>query len=212
MVAEADPKRIVARGYDEVAERYLEWHAGPDATTAWFLDEVDARTPGGAVVLDLGAGAGVPVTRRLARGRDVIALDISWRQLSLARSLVPDARLVMADVTNLPVRFSAVDAVVAFYCFVHVPKAEQPPTLRAAASCLRPGGVFAANFGTGGSDDSIEGDWLGVPMFFASHSPQQNDDMVRDAGLQIQLSEVRSIEEDGESVEFHWIIATSPAR
>ncbi len=207
MDANTNAKRLVARGYNQVAERYLRWHASPDATTERFLDEVDERVPHGSLVLDLGCGAGVPVTQRMLDARRVVGIDVSPAQLSLAHSLVPDGQLVQGDVTQLPFRPGAFDAAVALYSLVHVPRAEQLPTLRRVAECLRPGGVFAANFGTGGSDDSIQDDWLGVPMFFASFDPHTNERMVRHAGLRIEMSEVRAVDEDGQSVEFHWMIA-----
>jgi trans-aconitate methyltransferase len=60
-----DPKEIVGRGYDVMAERYLEWsdlRASPVRT--WFLGEALARIGNGTDVLDLGCGAGIPMTRR----------------------------------------------------------------------------------------------------------------------------------------------------
>jgi hypothetical protein len=44
-------------------------------------------------------------------------------------------------------------------------------------------------------------------MFFASYDPPTNERMVRAAGLRIEASEVRAVDEDGELVDFHWLIA-----
>jgi SAM-dependent methyltransferase len=143
----------------------------------------------------------------LIDGRKVVGVDISARQLALARSLVPGAQLVRGDMRRLPFRPATFDAAVALFSFVHVPRASQLPTLRLIASCLRPGGVLAANFGTGGSSDSTDPDWLGVPMFFAGFDPPTNERMVLAADLRIETSEVRAVEEDGELVDFHWVIA-----
>jgi ubiquinone/menaquinone biosynthesis C-methylase UbiE len=199
--------QLVAQGYDRVAGRYLRSRQGADVTSRRFLEVVDERIPSGSLVLDLGCGAGVPVTRTLMNQRRVVGIELSSHQLSLARSLVPSARLVQGDMMRLPFRAAAFDAVVATFSFVHVPRDEQQPTLRAVAGCLRSGGVFAANFGTGASEDAIQPDWLDVPMFFASFEPDTNERMVRLAGLEIESSEVRAVDEEGEPVDFHWVVA-----
>jgi ubiquinone/menaquinone biosynthesis C-methylase UbiE len=199
--------QLVAQGYDRVADRYLRSRQNPDTTSRRFLDAVDERIPSGSLVLDLGCGAGVPVARTLTNQRGVVGIELSSHQLSLARSSVPGARLVQGDMMRLPFRAAVFDAVVAIFSFVHVPRDEQQPTLRTVAGCLRSGGVFAANFGTGGSDDSTQTDWFGVPMFFASFEPDTNERMIRLAGLEIESSEVRAVDEEGEPVDFHWVVA-----
>ena len=86
-----DPRRIVADGYDAIAERYLAWSAERPSPTrsAWLRRAVDAIPPD-TDVLDLGCGAGVPMTRALAEGRRVTGVDLSARQVELARTNVPD--------------------------------------------------------------------------------------------------------------------------
>jgi hypothetical protein len=114
---------------------------------------------------------------------------------------------VQGDMTRLPFRPAAFDAVVALFSFVHVPRASQLPTLELIAGSLGPGGVLAANFGTGGSADTTDPDWLGVPMFFASFDPPTNEQMIQAVGFRIESSQVRAVDEDGELVDFHWVIA-----
>src|SRR5688572_14998769 len=102
MALPRDPRRIVADGYDAIAERYFEWSdAQPSDTRLAWLERADASIPSGADVLDLGCGAGVPMTRRLAIGRRVTGVDISTRQVELARANVPDATFIQADMTAL---------------------------------------------------------------------------------------------------------------
>lgn len=70
-----DARRIVESGYDSSAERYLEWSARiPDDPRLRFLAELTGRLAGGARVLDLGCGAGVPCTALLADGWFLVAL------------------------------------------------------------------------------------------------------------------------------------------
>ncbi|HEX3649718.1 MAG TPA: hypothetical protein VHV49_14940 [Pseudonocardiaceae bacterium] len=62
-----DPVDIVEAGYDRIAEKHLTWlgeiHGDPRPR---FLDDLMARLPERPAVLDLGCGAGVPCTARLA--------------------------------------------------------------------------------------------------------------------------------------------------
>ena len=85
-----DPKRVVADGYDIVAERYFDWSdASPSPTRLAWLERAVRRIPLGTDVLDLGCGAGVPMTRALAAGRRVTGVDLSARQVELARAERP---------------------------------------------------------------------------------------------------------------------------
>jgi SAM-dependent methyltransferase len=93
---ENGPKKLVAAGYDRIAEQYLQWSAGRcirDRYLARLMDLI----PAGGHVLDLGCGAGIPVARELSRKADVVGLDISTRQIELARLNVPVARFINGD-------------------------------------------------------------------------------------------------------------------
>jgi SAM-dependent methyltransferase len=109
-----DPKAIVARGYDFVAETYLEQHGRSQVRDRW-LDELIRRLPPRARVLDLGCGAGVPVALRLTeRGFDVLGIDVSIRQIELARINVPAAEFLQADMTGVGFAPASFDAIAAF--------------------------------------------------------------------------------------------------
>ena len=91
-------KQVVAAGYDRMAERYGKW-AGAiegdprDRMLARFSD----RLPTGARILELGCGAGVPSTQRLAERFEVVGVDISGSQLELARRNVLGAEFIHGD-------------------------------------------------------------------------------------------------------------------
>jgi len=86
--ASSDPrKQLVESGYDRIAERYLAWAGGiDDPGRARMLDLLLERLPPGGDVLDLGCGAGVPSTVRLAECHRVTGVDISQEQLRLPAS------------------------------------------------------------------------------------------------------------------------------
>ena len=97
-----DPREVVARGYDEVAERFLEWSPlRPSEARLAYLARACELIPSGARVLELGCGAGIPMTATLAEGREVTGVDISGTQIEMARRNVPAATFLHADMTAL---------------------------------------------------------------------------------------------------------------
>ena len=208
---ERRPQDIVAAGYNEVAERYLAWSPGrPSGARRRVLELADATIPRGTDVLELGCGAGVPMTATLARGRRVTGVDISETQIALARANVPEATFLQADLTALDCPAASVDAVVAFYSLTHVPRRELAPLLGRVRTWLRPGGTVLASFGVEDDPGTIEADWLGVPMYFSQFSARVNRRLVQDAGLAIDWAEILTEPEDRFDARFLWVLAHAP--
>lgn len=211
--APRDPKRLVAAGYDVIAQRYLEWSAlRPSAVRLRYLQRAIELIPPGADVLELGCGAGIPMTRALAADRRVTGVDISAAQVELARRNVPAATFIQADMTTLDFPTASFDAVVAFYSLTHVPRDEQPALLRSIRGWLRPGGVFVASMGAEASPDEIEEDWLGVPMFFSHFGARRNRRLVEEAGLTVEEARIETEPEDRHDARFLWIVARARGR
>jgi SAM-dependent methyltransferase len=203
-----DPKKIVADGYDQIAQRYLAWSAlDPSPQRMRYLAQLLDLLLSGAEVLELGCGAGVPVTQALAERCHVTGVDISAEQVALAERLVPNATFIQADITTLDFPNGSFDAVVSFYTLIHVPRAEHAGLLERIAAWLRPGGLLFATMGANDSPDGVEPDWLGAPMFFSHYDAEKNQNMVRRAGLEILSAEVSEEDEDGEQVAFLWVAA-----
>jgi SAM-dependent methyltransferase len=151
------------------------------------------------------------MTRALTDGRRVTGIDISARQIALARANVPDATFIHADMTALHLPPASLDAVVAFYSLTHVPRADLPALLDAIHGWLRPGGVLIATMGAQDAPDDIEDDWLGAPMFFSHHGAKKNRAIVRMAGFEIEEAVVESEPEDRHAALFLWVMAHKPA-
>jgi len=201
-----DPKEIVASGYDAVAERYTAWSAG-DRAQERYTDLVLDALPDGARVLDLGCGAGVPTAKRLAARFEVTGVDVSRRQIELARRNVPGATFIHADMAALRFPPGSFDAIVAFYSIIHLPREEHAGLLGRLADWLRPGGLFVASMGAGASEGSVEEDWLGAPMYFSHHDAATNKRLVKDAGLRPIQAREETEDEDGKPVTFLWVVA-----
>jgi SAM-dependent methyltransferase len=207
-----DPKRVVAAGYDAMAERYLVWSdLQPSATRLQYLALSQDRIPIGADVLDLGCGAGIPMSATQAAGRSLTGVDISAVQIALARANVPSATFVQADMTTLDFPPGSFDAVVAFYSLTHVPRAEHAALFGRIRTWLRPGGLFLASLGVEDSPDEIEADWLGVDMFFSHFSARVNRRLIAEAGLIVERAVVVAEPEDRHDARFLWVVARAPS-
>ena len=203
------PRETVRRGYDAIGERYHAWsHASP--TRLGFVQEVLDRLPDGSLVVDLGCGPGDPATRLLSERHTVLGVDLSRRQLDIARRRAPRASLVQADLAELSLRPSSVDAVVSFYALGHLPGATHAPLLHRIGRWLRPGGLLltSAPLTPGDGEDP---EWLGVPMFFGGIGPEATVAAVLAAGLDLEEARVAAEDEgDGHVVKFLWVTARRP--
>ena len=200
-----DPKRIVAEGYDALAERFEEWQARVEGDPKpRMLERFMAEVQAGGEVVDLGCGSGA-VTALLAERFSVTGYDISKEQVRLASSRVPAATFVRADMAAVERPAASVDGMCALYSLTHLPAAEQAPMLRRMAAWLRPGGALLASLGTGGGDWT--GAWLGVPMFFSSIDPDEARGALIAAGLQILVDETVTMREPEGDATFLWLLA-----
>jgi cyclopropane fatty-acyl-phospholipid synthase-like methyltransferase len=201
---------VVRHGYDLIGARYREWSSGSPVRLRW-VDSLLSELRPGAVVVDLGCGAGEPATRLLAESHHVIGVDASLEQLRLARTAAPTALLVQADITRFALRPGSVDAVASFYALGHVPSERHAPLFAAIAQWLRPGGLVLTSAPVE-AGDATDPDWLGVPMFFGGIGTDATRRAVTDAALHLERFEV--VEEDegeGRVVRFLWLLARRPA-
>jgi SAM-dependent methyltransferase len=138
---------LVRFGYDAVSELYRGDDDRPPEYAGW-LRPLSTRLPPRADVLDLGCGCGVPVSRELTVLRHkVVGVDLSDRQVERARRLVPQARFIRADATEISFENETFDAIVCLYMLIHVPLDRQERLLRRMRDWLRPGGVLLATVG-----------------------------------------------------------------
>jgi SAM-dependent methyltransferase len=206
-----DPKRIVAEGYDQMAERHALWaiHTRTEER-ARYADLLLSALPFGAAVLELGCGAGMPITKKLAARFRVTAVDLSERQVQLAHVNVPDACILHGDMTRVEFPSASFDAVAAFYSIIHVPREEQAALFVKVVTWLRPGGVFVGSLGTQDRETDYEADWLGAPMYWSGYAPDMTRRLIESAGLVIQRADIETADEDGMPVSFLCVVARRP--
>jgi SAM-dependent methyltransferase len=199
-----EAKELVEGSYDLIAEAYLASKDAYDPDTYAPLEQLITMLPGGAAVLDLGCGAGVPVGQRLAQQFTVTGVDISARQLELARGHVPTGHFIKADMTAVDFARGAFDAVVSCYAIIHVPAAEQPDLVERIRSWLKPEGLFLATWAMHEWEETID-DWngWGAPMWWSHLGADANLGMLRAAGFVIVQADVRTSNDE----TWLWVLA-----
>jgi SAM-dependent methyltransferase len=199
-----DPIRIVADGYDALADRYLAWSSKAPVRLR-YLERLLELLPTASDVLELGCGAGEPVTRRLAERHRLVAVDVSSRQLELAARAAPAAQLLLADMLEVAFAPDSFDAVVAFYSLTHVPRAHHADLLARIVEWVRPGGFVLMTMGAVDNPGSVEDDWLGAPMYFSHFDSATNRALVQRSGIRILSADL--VEEDARDAgaRFLWV-------
>jgi cyclopropane fatty-acyl-phospholipid synthase-like methyltransferase len=202
-----DPRtRIVGDGYDAMADDFAEWRGRITGDPrGWWLDQLTSRLDDGARVLELGCGRGDDA-RPLATRFDVTRVDISSEQIARARERVPNATFVPADFTSPDFEPGTFDAVAAVYVLNHVPRDLLPSLLSRVRTWLGPGGYLLTAFGTSDTEGWV-GEWLGTEMFFSSFPPETNSRLLAEAGFELVLDELETMQEPEGAVEFQWVLA-----
>jgi SAM-dependent methyltransferase len=177
---------LVRRGYEEVADDYA---AQRDTTPNFpYLVRFVEALPPSAKVLDLGCGAGSVSELLSARGLDVTGIDISERQIELARRRVPKATFLVADMQGLQDGHFSIEGIVSFYAIFHVRREAHSQLFRVLRSFLRPGGMLLVTMGEA-AWEGIE-DYLGAPMFWSHFGREENRAIIEAAGFEVILDEI----------------------
>ncbi len=208
-------RRTVESGYDQMAEQYLATKHPEDPLALGALEDLSSLLPSEAAVLDLGCGAGVPVTRWLAdRGFAVTGVDVSAKQLELALTNVPEGTFLKADMTEVVFAPETFYAVVALHSIIHVPRTEHPTLLESIHRWLKLGGALLATMTVTayeGRDEDWEG-W-GAPMVWSHYDRDANVAKLREAGFEIRYAEPRTGGGTGDETEtWLWVLARKRSR
>jgi cyclopropane fatty-acyl-phospholipid synthase-like methyltransferase len=206
-----DPARIVAAGYDAVADRYAALEGDAEWPRTRWVADLAGRLPAGAAVLELGCGNGVPVARDLARlGFEVTGVDISPEQVGRAGNAVPEATFVVGDMVDVELPESRFAAALAIYAIDHVPRERHADVYRRIRRWLRPGGLLLVAI-EDSDQPGVVSEWLGAPNFFSTHEAGVERGLVERSGFEVLSAAVEAQWEHGHDVPYLWLLARGDA-
>jgi cyclopropane fatty-acyl-phospholipid synthase-like methyltransferase len=182
MTTNDDPKEIVRFGYDRCAQAYTVARAQDRSPELALLS---ARLSAAARILDVGCGAGIPVTAALSQMGFVVGVDISAVQIGLASENVPSARFIRGDIMAQDFAEASFDAVVAFYVLFHLPRDEHPELLCKLRRWLRPGGYLLATLARSDQPGYTEPDFFGVRMYWSHYEAPWYAEQLAEHGFEI---------------------------
>jgi SAM-dependent methyltransferase len=188
---------MLKNSYDHIA---AEWHnnfrgqAYVERTLS-YVDRVLQGLPPQAEVLDLGCGTGNPIARHIIdRGFRVVGVDQSQELLQIARTVVPEAELIHADMVDMQFT-KTFDAAIAWDSVFHVPREHHPAIYRKLADALKPDRRLLLSVGgSGAALDSSEGgitsEMFGQTFFYDAYAPDVARQLLEAAGFEIDVWEV----------------------
>jgi cyclopropane fatty-acyl-phospholipid synthase-like methyltransferase len=192
---------MMQNSYDFIAEQ---WHknfrgqAYVDRVLG-YVDKILADLPPQAKVLDLGCGTGNPIAKHIVeRGFCVTGVDQSKELLKIAKTVVPEAELIHADMveTQLTEKFAAA---VAWDSIFHVERKHHSGIYRKLARSLEMGGRLLLSVGGSDAEDSTsnasdaEGftsEMFGRTFFYSGYAPQVARQTLEAEGFEIEVWEI----------------------
>ena len=154
------------KSYDSIAREYADEIYAELAGKPFdrqLLDRFADRLRGQGRVCDLGCGPAQIARYLRDRGVDVFGLDVSAGMLRQAHRLNPDLQFVQSSMLALGLGSEKLAGVAAFYCIIHIPRAQVVGALRELRRVLRPGGWLLITFHLG-SEDSHHEELFGKPV------------------------------------------------
>jgi SAM-dependent methyltransferase len=169
----------VRRAWESVSETYAD-SRDPTGSDADLIDDLLADLPSDPLVLDVGCGDGARTLANLPAGS--LGLDVARAGLELAAATVPEARLLQADMTAVPLAPRTADAITAYHAVFHVSREKHATVYREFARVLRPGGRLLMTL-PGGRFETVRRGWMGGSMFFSAPGREATLDGLREAGF-----------------------------
>ncbi|GAG00263.1 unnamed protein product, partial [marine sediment metagenome] len=165
-----EKKEIVRKGYNKVAKRIQEI-TGLEKEGSEELDllaNFTSRIPLAGQVLDAGCGNGA-YSRYLSDKFKVIGVDISEKQIELARQNAPKAEFICEDMTKIDFPDESFDGILSYYAIIHIPREEHYDLLSNFYRMLKVKGVILITFHINDDPESYEKDFFdeGTMMYWS---------------------------------------------
>ncbi|MEB3231457.1 MAG: class I SAM-dependent methyltransferase [Leptolyngbyaceae bacterium] len=146
-----------------------------------WLDRFIAYLPAGGAVLDIGCGAGIPISQYLlSKGFKLTGVDASATMIGLSRSRFPEGKWIVMDMRSLslPQKF---DGIIGWDSFFHLDMDEQRVTLSSFCRYLNVGGTLLLTIGDKAGE--VLGMVDGQQVYHSSLDPMEYKEMLIFAGF-----------------------------
>lgn len=190
MIDQKDPKYIVRSGYNHCARIYSENRRLDDSDQLIPLLNI---LPEGSSVLDIGCGAGLPITEKLAERYQVTAVDISESMINLAQANLKQVKFLRGDISELKLGKNMYDAAVAIFVLFHLPADEHEIIFTKVWSWLSPGGYFLVTLTEESREAYLRDDFFNSRMFWSNLGWEDYKEIITRIGFKI----------DGEKIYGH---------
>lgn len=198
-----EKKEIVRKGYNKTAERLQEIFGlkKEKSDKSKLLADFISRIPLVGRVLDAGCGNGA-YSHYLSDKFKVIGVDISEKQIELARQNAPNAEFLCEDMTKIKFPDEYFDGILSYYSIIHVPRDEHYELLGNFYRMLKVKGVVLLVFHLINDPESYAEDFFdgGVKMYWSGFNKKTNLKTLKEIGFKIIWSKsVKESPKFGES-------------
>jgi len=179
---------FVRKQYNKIAEAYLKQRNILKSNK--YLDKLISLLPKKSTILDIGCGAAIPIDSYLINhGFKVIGIDISEKQIELAKKNVPKGTFMQKDMSLLRDYEYKVDAVVSFYAVFHIDRNKHLDLFKKIKKFIPKNGYILMTMGYD--------DWEGKEklvgnedMEWSQFGVDKNKEIIKKAGFQIIFDEI----------------------
>lgn len=195
--------KIVREGYNTITrEYYSERDLFKNETE---IQEFISYLPENGTILDIGCGGGIPVLRTLVdAGYDAKGIDFSQSMLDLAKKNVPEAELILGDITKTNFESESLDGIISTYAFIHIFRTQHPLLYTKVFRWLKPGGIMLVS--TAVTEWEEVNDYFGVPMAWSHPASRESLQLVNNAGFKVIFDRLVTTGDE----THYWILAKKP--
>lgn len=177
-------EKIVAKGYDIVAEKYYKFFKPSESKEIIGLKKLIEKIPKDSLILDAGCGAGIPAAKFLVKeGYKVVGIDISKKMINLAKKNVPQGKFRIMGLYDLKFKDKTFDAVVSFFTILHLEKSKVPKVFREFNRILKDKKYLLFSINRGKGQGYFE--FLGKRTFFSGYLKKEIKEILRKSNFKI---------------------------
>ena len=181
--------------YDQIAKQYADRFQDEMDDKPFDRDCLDrlAREVGSlGPICDLGCGPGQIARYLRNQGAETLGIDLSPCMIAEAQRLNPEIPFHEGNMLSLPDPDNAWGGIAAFYCIIHIPRAQVVDALREMRRVLKPGGMLLLTFHIGDEIKHVEEWWeKPVNLDFVFYQPAEMEAWLEEAGFTLEETLVR---------------------